>query len=664
MAKFTGDRVDSEASLKPDITFFSKNDTADFREDPEKVSVVTSFLRMELFVELKHDTQYDPFRDLANGEMEERDSINGDNTRGQCLLYAANQLAYQHRLFAFSLVICGKKARFIRWDREGVVVSAAIDCSQCQDLVIEFLQRFNQLTAEQRGLDPTAIPATPEEIGTFEAAVAKIKIESLKHTIGDRQIYPRFRLEVRGADDDVSHYIVGKALDYNLGVTGRCTRGFLALDLSTKECVFLKDMWRPNVPGIEPEHIWYEKLAEAKIPHLVKFKHAFDVVSPIPSLNYFGTAVLNPMERRCPQRGLTSRLACLFPSQGALLQGHVHYRLVQNEICRPLSEFTNSRHLVSVILDSLKGEKSADPAKTIPANFILEHPACSSSFLDASLFHRDVSFGNIMIGLDKGGRLNDWDLCRGVNVDKSLEGPRTVGGLPLVVIAPVFTSVCRGPGSSCRPGYSRILGRNIRLPTTSSPIGLSSCGRHYIGLNTISPKLRPSIWNTFLISNDHYQVASSRVVQERSKCMGAGVRSSMKLNLPASRLMSCSGICGRFSPGTSHKGEKPPGRETWVLVSTLISDDTLSSDEGPEPSVSPQEVIDLFEAALKRPGWIDDKVADQFPRAGNKGASGMPLMDLDNGDNHCDPNRGKKRGLSKSLGIDLEQLAAKRQKGN
>jgi len=44
----------------------------------------------------------------------------------------------------------------------------------------------------------------------------------------------------------------------------------------------------------------------------------------------------------------------------------------------------------------------------------------------------------------------------------------------------------------------------------------------------------------------------------------------------------------------------------------------LSSDADLEPSVSPQEVIDLFEAALEQPGWIDDKVADQFPRAGGK----------------------------------------------
>ena len=92
--------------------------------------------------------------------------------------------------------------------------------------------------------------------------------------------------------------------------------------------------------------------------------------------------------------------------------------------------------------------------------------------------------------------------------------------------------------------------------------------------------------------------------------------------------------------------------------------EALNFDVDSEPSVSPQEVIDLFEAALKEPGWIDDKVADQFPRASSKNASGITLSDLDNGDGHRNPNKGKKRGLSKSLGVDLEQLPAKRPKGS
>ena len=84
----------------------------------------------------------------------------------------------------------------------------------------------------------------------------------------------------------------------------------------------------------------------------------------------------------------------------------------------------------------------------------------------------------------------------------------------------------------------------------------------------------------------------------------------------------------------------------------------LTSDADPEPSVLPQEVIDLFEAALQQPGWIDDKVADQFPRTGNKNTSSMA-----DAENRRNPNQGKKRGFTKSLGTDLEFLPTKRQRG-
>ena len=367
MAVYTGDRVDHETTLKPDITLFAKNNVPEFTDTSkdgaanlrEETNFETSFIHMELFVELKHNTLSDPFHDLSDSKMEERDSILGNNTRGQCLLYAANQLAYQHRLFAFGLVICGKKTRFLRWDREGMVVSAAIDCSEDRNLVVEFLSRFNQLTPEQRGLDPTATPATPEQTKMFESAIATIEIESLKRSIGIRKTYPRFQLEVRNSNGTVSRYIVGKAMDYSLGIVGRCTRGYLALDLSTEKCVFLKDMWRPDVPGIRPEHVWYEKLIEAKVPHLVEFKHASDVVPSTPPRHYYGTAALsNPAEttgQQGAQRGLTSRLRCLFETSNPPSQAHIHYRLVQNEICRPLSEFTNSHHLTLVVLDSLEG---------------------------------------------------------------------------------------------------------------------------------------------------------------------------------------------------------------------------------------------------------------------------------------------------------------------
>ena len=74
----------------------------------------------------------------------------------------------------------------------------------------------------------------------------------------------------------------------------------------------------------------------------------------------------------------------------------------------------------------------------------------------------------------------------------------------------------------------------------------------------------------------------------------------------------------------------------------------------------PDQVISLFEAALEQPGWIDDKVADQFPRSGDKNGLGMPPPASGSGANDSDPNRGKKRRPSKSPAVDLEQVPAKR----
>ena len=88
-----------------------------------------------------------------------------------------------------------------------------------------------------------------------------------------------------------------------------------------------------------------------------------------------------------------------------------------------------------------------------PVDIRLYHTACVAAFIDAGLFHRDISFGNIMIGLDGAGRLNDWDLCRGVDVDKSLEGPRTVSARSYRIVL-VFTYAYRELGSSCLQGCS------------------------------------------------------------------------------------------------------------------------------------------------------------------------------------------------------------------
>ena len=93
------------------------------------------------------------------------------------------------------------------------------------------------------------------------------------------------------------------------------------------------------------------------------------------------------------------------------------------------------------------------------------------------------------------------------------------------------------------------------------------------------------------------------------------------------------------------------------LVSDLSSlNHDENSDASSEPSVSPQQVIDLFKTALKQSGWINDVVADQFPRSRRKNGLGVPPPGSDN------PVQGRKRRSSKSLAASLEPQVVKRAK--
>ena len=114
--------------------------------------------------------------------------------------------------------------------------------------------------------------------------------------------------------------------------------------------------------------------------------------------------------------------------------------------------------------------------------------------------------------------------------------------------------------------------------------------------------------------------------------------------------------------------------QRWIASAELRGgskfDRDLDGDPGsgadsasiPEPSVSPEKMIQLFEAALKLQGWTDDKVEDQFPRTSSVATSRMALQKMDNVDDRAGPNQ-KKRWASKSLGHDPEsEVLIKRQK--
>ena len=218
-----------------------------------------------MFVEFKCDEDFDPFHCDDYLSFEEPFQ-NTCDTRRHIVTYAICMHVYQFRTCAFSIGIFGKVARLFRCDRAGVVFSEPIPyCTGGNRDLSEFFYRFDLMDRAQRGWDPTVFDATPEEAASFDGAVKAAigegegknsSFKSLLDSTGNKNRYPRKRVEIDGEDGRAVSYVVGRPVVTNKFSTGRGTRGFVALSMDTNQLVFLKDSWR-----VEEAH-WFGKLKE------------------------------------------------------------------------------------------------------------------------------------------------------------------------------------------------------------------------------------------------------------------------------------------------------------------------------------------------------------------------------------------------------------------
>ncbi|KIM71747.1 hypothetical protein PILCRDRAFT_16761 [Piloderma croceum F 1598] len=89
---------------------------------------------MELFVKFKVAESSDPFCDPEDplqtkaGDFRFKNEL--DNARvlyGQLASYATAHMGRQFRIHVFCILVCGKYARFIRWDRDGTTITQCFD---------------------------------------------------------------------------------------------------------------------------------------------------------------------------------------------------------------------------------------------------------------------------------------------------------------------------------------------------------------------------------------------------------------------------------------------------------------------------------------------------------------------------------------------------------
>ncbi|KAH7920142.1 hypothetical protein BV22DRAFT_1040188 [Leucogyrophana mollusca] len=398
---FTGDHVDNSLKLsggyglKPDISIY---------EHSCGRTAVTDVSRMELWVEIKYDESFEPVLDPPQEQLDdlqdeedkledylskwqfECETVPTQRLRGQMTAYALAQLGIQFRDFAFSVLIVGKYARLIRWDRAGAVVSRRFDYIAGPSPLATFFFRFARASPERRGLDRSVRPAgLPSDADALVRKALKLKPQQLlfEYTVPDDEESTRLRMEDPSERKPLEPYTYfGPRTSFpSRSLIGRSTRTLPVFDLRSKRVVFLKDTWRVAVDDIDKEGDTYRKLHRHKVPHIAPFDRGNDVGG------IGGITVTQQMVEEAwackPQWEVT---------------GHIHYRMVLGVVGRVLTTFNCTFELVSGMSDAIEAHKYA--------------------YESAKVLHRDVSAGNIILTASD-ALLIDWDLSKDTDLLKN-----------------------------------------------------------------------------------------------------------------------------------------------------------------------------------------------------------------------------------------------------
>ncbi|OBZ73979.1 hypothetical protein A0H81_06531 [Grifola frondosa] len=425
----------SASGKKPDLGIYPcypqalKEIAIDLSEWPEKTCkslgprldyvASPSWAWVDMPVEITHNLKTAPF-----SQKEKKDWLpNNDEarkSRGQLADYARQILAHQHRQFLFMILFIRDHARLMRWDRVGAIVSKPFNYVKSPDTLGRFVYQYANMTAAERGFDPTATLATAEEIETLRSYVESVTnisdyVKSCLNDVLRLHVHgwPIYKIELilgeselkecdtterkntRGGtkrrvggpktaeetkEDSRQYLLVGYALDYSRSLTGRGTKCFAAYDMTTHQAVLLKDTWRPVSANIRTEGEVYERIHSKGVRYIATVLHCGDVG---------GTQ---------PQQTLTQEwIREDHPS--ILCQNH--YRLVFAEIGRPLQTYEHSLQMTEVIYCALLAHQDA--------------------WTKAEVLHCDISDGNVLIyeAVDQDGNvttstglLNDWDLAK------------------------------------------------------------------------------------------------------------------------------------------------------------------------------------------------------------------------------------------------------------
>ncbi|KAG1851071.1 hypothetical protein DFJ58DRAFT_661802 [Suillus subalutaceus] len=234
-------------NIKPDVCVYP-----DGREPSSRNCDVSA---TEIIIEFKWSYSHDAFCDTGvDSVISQMDK--GMDTLGQITNYTAAQLGTQFRTHTFSVLIMHDRARIIRWDREGAIVTSTIDYNNQSDLA-DFFHHYARASPEMRGVDTSVMLA-----GDEEADLARSQLNIPNTTCMFKVDVPN----VKGSG--LLTLVFPQPVTKSHSPVGRWTCTCPAFDLVNKKLMMFKDSWRVSLPNVLPEGETYKLLMLHKVSHI------------------------------------------------------------------------------------------------------------------------------------------------------------------------------------------------------------------------------------------------------------------------------------------------------------------------------------------------------------------------------------------------------------
>ena len=194
--------------------------------------------------------------------------------------------------------------------------------------LVKFFCCYSCASPAMHGMDQSVSEPTPTEVVKARQAL------DLDATVR------LFKLEIPRAGSTSNFFIIQapKAMAYT--PLGHATCMFIAYDIMNNKKVLLKDSWRINLPDIHAEGLTYKKLMDAEVHNIPRCVASGDIKTD----KYHSTKT---------NKYYTAEWA---HNISVHLIPHCHYRLILDVIGHPLTKFTSSYEMVTVMCDTLISE--------------------------------------------------------------------------------------------------------------------------------------------------------------------------------------------------------------------------------------------------------------------------------------------------------------------